>query len=215
MKTAKNAGQQRVLFLIRHGETRSNREGIFRGRLEISLSIRGNEQARALQRATSLSKTLAVVCSPLQRAQETARLAFPGLPISVDERLNNLDLGDWSGKRKTDIQHDFPGAWERWVHHPHSMRFPGGESLQNVHQRARDFLEWFPESATSPLTAVTHRSVIKCLLGVAMGLDSNYFWKFHLDNGSITQLVWEPGRGFTLTALNHTSHLPHLVTEWY
>ncbi|MBN1197290.1 MAG: histidine phosphatase family protein [Candidatus Aminicenantes bacterium] len=215
MTVEKKANHQRVLYLIRHGETRSNREGIFRGRLEIPLSNRGKEQARALRQATCLSTTLAVVSSPLQRAQATARLAFPNMPISVDQRLNNLDLGVWSGKRKKDIQHDFPGEWERWVHDPHSIRFAGGESLKDVHQRVQRFLEWFQTSANNPLAAVTHRSVIKCLLGVAMGLDSGYFWKFHLDNGSISQLVWEPGRGFTLSALNRTSHLPHLVTEWY
>jgi len=205
----------RTLLLIRHGETRSNREGIFRGRLEIPLSGRGEEQARALRKAASVSNVVAVVCSPLQRAQATALIAFPDLSISTNSCLNNLDLGDWSGKRKKDIQRDFPGDWERWIHDPHAICFPGGESLKDVHQRARRFLRWFQESAAAPMAAVTHRSVIKCLVGAALGLDTDYFWKFHLDNGSVTRLVWESGREFTLTALNDTSHLPHMVTEWY
>ena len=151
----------------------------------------------------------------LQRAQATALIAFPDLSVSTNDCLHNLDLGDWSGKRKKDIQRDFPGDWEQWIHDPHAIRFPRGESLKDVHQRARRFLRWFQESAAAPMAAVTHRSVIKCLLGAALGLDTDYFWKFHLDNGSVTQLVWESGRGFTLTALNDTSPLPHLVTEWY
>ncbi|MDY0297189.1 MAG: histidine phosphatase family protein [Acidobacteriota bacterium] len=215
MTNANPAQTRRELFLIRHGETRSNREGIFRGRLDIPLSVRGEEQARALRNADAVSTIVAVTSSPLVRAQATARIAFPDLPLHVDERLNNLDLGEWSGKRKQDVKRDFPDEWRLWVQDPHAIRFPGGESLREVHERARLFLDWFRRSDRTPMAAITHRSVIKCLLGTAMGMARNYFWKFHLDNASITRLVWEPGRGFTLTGLNHTGHLPGVVTEWY
>lgn len=203
------------LYLIRHGETRSNREGIFRGRLEIPLAETGRRQARELGKSLSQSAISAIISSPLARTVETARIAFPNLEVKPDNRLNNLDLGEWSGRRKVDIQHEFPGEWEHWTQDPHNIRFPGGETLAHVHERARQFLDWFRENGESPLAAVTHRSVIKCLLAAALGMESNYFWKFHLDNGSVTRLIFEAERGFTLTAMNDTRHLSSLVTEWY
>lgn len=215
MKASESASTRRELVLIRHGETRSNREGIFRGRLEIPLSSRGEEQARAVGAALIDAGFRFVMVSPLQRAVSTAEAAFPGLKIERESLLNNLDLGDWSGRRKSEIQAEFPGEWERWIHHPHEIKFPGGESLADVHERAQKFLLKFTNRRETSLAAVSHRSVIKCLLGAALGLETDYFWKFHLDNGSITRLVWEARRGFTLTSLNDTRHLPHLVTEWY
>lgn len=208
-------GTRRELILIRHGETRSNREGVFRGRLEIPLSPMGEEQARAVGAALADSGIRAVISSPLRRAVATAEASFPGMQIEKESLLNNLDLGDWSGRRKTEIQKEFPGEWERWIRRPHEIVFPGGESLADVHKRALEFLERFTCREEISLAAVSHRSVIKCLLGAALGLAGDYFWKFHLDNGSITRLIWESGRGFTLTSMNDTRHLPHLVTEWY
>ena len=205
----------KILYLIRHGETRSNREGIFRGRLEIPLAEAGRQQARELGEAFSQMDISAATSSPRVRAMETAGIAFPDLEVKSDETLDNLDLGEWSGRRKIDIRHEFPGEWERWTRDPHGIRFPGGESLAHVHARAQHFLEWFRDKGESPLAAVTHRSVIKCLLGAALGMETNYFWKFHLDNGSVTRLVWETGRGFTLVTMNDTRHLSSLVAEWY
>ena len=215
MTASESVIERRLLYLIRHGETRSNREGIFRGRLQVPLSLRGKEQARAVGTALKESGILAVVASPLDRAMSTARIAFPGHEIQVEPRLNNLDLGAWSGRRKVDIQREHPGDWERWISDPHGITFPGGEALADVHRRAQHFLETFRAGGDSPMTAVTHRSVIKCLLAAALGMTTDYYWKFHLDNGSISCLVWESPRGYTLTRLNDTRHLPHLVTEWY
>ena len=206
---------RRELILIRHGETRSNRDGVFRGRLDIPLSSAGERQARAVGSSLAEAGIRTVITSPLTRAVSTAETAFPGLKIERENLLNNLDLGDWSGRRKTDIQAEFPGEWERWIRCPHEISFPGGESLADVHRRARGFLNKFTRGKEISLAAVSHRSVIKCLLGAALGLETDYFWKFHLDNGSITRLIWEPERGFTLTSMNDIRHLPQLVTEWY
>lgn len=206
---------RKSLYLIRHGETRSNREGIFRGRLEIPLSDAGRSQAREVGLALSGKEISSVYSSPLVRAVETAQIAFSDRKALPHQALNNLDLGEWSGRRKADIQREFPEQWERWTLNPDRLRFPGGESLVQVHERAQGFLEWFRDNREASLAAVTHRSVIKCLLAAALGLEKNYFWKFHLDNGSITRLVWETGRGFAIIALNETHHLSSMVTEWY
>jgi broad specificity phosphatase PhoE len=88
------------IYLIRHGETESNRKGVFRGRLDIPLSQNGREQAVDLRRYFENIPVDVVYTSPLQRAVETAETVFPG-HIPVKEKwLNNLDLGKWSGMEK-------------------------------------------------------------------------------------------------------------------
>lgn len=63
---------QTAIFLIRHGETAWNSEGIFRGQSEIPLNERGLQQARATGEYLQAINFDAVFCSPLSRARQTA-----------------------------------------------------------------------------------------------------------------------------------------------
>ncbi len=203
------------IYLIRHGETESNRQGIFRGRLDIALSQRGREQARDLSDYFRDIPLDAVYTSPLGRAVETARIAFPGVEAVTGDALNNLDLGQWSGMKKSDVKERFPGQWEAWIGRPESIHFPGGERLADVWQRSRQFLDRIIAGGEDTVAAVSHRSVAKVVIAAALGMEDNYYWKFHLDNASVSLLYHEPERGFTLVKLNDTHHLKETVMEWY
>jgi broad specificity phosphatase PhoE len=203
------------IYLVRHGETESNRKGIFRGRLDILLSQRGKDQARDLRDYFKTIPLQAVYSSPLQRAIETAETAFPGLSPLVEPLIDNLDLGEWSGQNKNLVEEKFPQQWEAWVKRPESIRFPGGESLGDVLSRCRLFLQKVLTSEVETLAAVSHRSVVKVLLAAALGLEKNYYWRFHLDNASVSQVYYEAERGFTIVKVNDTRHLKETVMEWY
>jgi len=203
------------IYIIRHGETESNRKGIFRGRLDIPLSSKGREQAGGLKEYFKNISIDTVYSSPLGRAMETAKTAFPGHKSIVEPMLNNLDLGDWSGMNKAAVKEKLPGLWEQWIKYPETITFPGGENLGNVLQRSKRFLEMAMAGEGECIAAVSHRSVAKVILAAAIGLEKDYYWKFHLDNASVSQVYFEPGRGFTLVKLNDTRHLKETVMEWY
>jgi len=206
----------KTIYLIRHGETEANRLGIFRGRLDIPLSQVGVEQAGALAGYFKDLGIEKVFSSPLSRALETARIAFAGKTPQIEELINNIDLGDWSGKEKGLIKEKEGEAWEKWMKCPEKMAFPGGgETLVQVYRRAEKFLDTLIEDDSVRIAAVTHRSVAKVILAVAMGKTEDYFWKFHLDNASVSIIYFAPDRGFTLAKLNHTDHLANTVMEWY
>lgn len=203
------------IYLIRHGETESNRKGIFRGRLDIPLSQNGKEQAEDLKRYFENIPVNIVYTSPLQRAVETAETVFPGHTPLKEKWLNNLDLGEWSGMEKSLVKERFPEMWENWVKRPESIRFPGGERLDDVHQRSRLFFEKMIAGEPETIAAVSHRSVVKVMIAAAVGVERNYYWRFHLDNASVSLLHYEQERGFTLVKLNDTHHLRDIVVEWY
>src|SRR4051812_47094038 len=102
-----------MIILVRHGQTEMNREGRLQGRLDAPLTELGMEQARRC--AASLAGTDAgtVVTSPLQRAADTARqiAAVLGAAVEIDDRLIELDYGDWDGRRLGDVG---PAEWARW-----------------------------------------------------------------------------------------------------
>ncbi|MEE9286098.1 MAG: histidine phosphatase family protein, partial [Dehalococcoidia bacterium] len=60
------------LFLIRHGETESNRLGLALGRADIPLNERGRWQAQRLARALAPETLAAIYSSPLSRSRNTA-----------------------------------------------------------------------------------------------------------------------------------------------
>lgn len=203
------------IYLIRHGETESNRKGVFRGRLDIPLSRNGREQAADLKRYFENIPIDVVYTSPLQRAVETAETVFPGHTPVKEKGLNNLDLGEWSGMEKRVVTERFPGMWEDWVKRPESIRFPGGERLDDVRQRSRLFFERIIDAEAETIAAVSHRSVVKVMIAAAVGVERNYYWRFHLDNASVSLLHYENDRGFTLVKLNDVHHLRDMVIEWY
>jgi broad specificity phosphatase PhoE len=204
-----------TLILIRHGETQSNREGIFRGRLDIPLSEAGIEQANELHRHIQHLPVDAVFSSPLKRALKTADIAFPNHNIECSDHLNNLDLGDWSGQDKGKIAAQFPDLWHTWIKTPEKMKFPNGESLDDVYKRAESFLHHIRDLNLKCCAAVSHRSVTKVIIAAAIGLSENYFWKFHLDNCSVTRLMFDQERDFTIFSMNETHFMSQTIQEWY
>ena len=204
----------RQIDIIRHAETAANAEGVFRGRNNVGLSDNGVQQARevaGLYRETALDY---VFSAPVRRAMQTAQLAFPSHKIISEELINNLDFGKWAGRPKKEVKEQEPENWHLWVTTPEKLRFPEGESLGDVYKRVTEFLEKLARLEFERLVVVSNRSVIKVLLAAVAGVTENYYWRFHMDNGSVTTLIHDPARGFTITKLNYTEHLTRYVFEW-
>ena len=95
----------KTIYLIRHGETLANREGVFRGRGEVPLSPPGLKQAAELRAYFAYLKVERVFCSPLKRAVETAAICFPGRAVEVagagqQHRPGKLDRPRQAGDRR-------------------------------------------------------------------------------------------------------------------
>lgn len=64
------------LWLIRHGETQANVDGLYSGHAPTPLTARGIEQAQNLHTLLHGVSFDLVLCSELERAQHTARLVL-------------------------------------------------------------------------------------------------------------------------------------------
>lgn len=125
------------LFLVRHGEV-LNPDHICYGDLPgFRLSRNGIRQARAA--ADHLARVGAdrIICSPLRRARETARVIGRrlGLTPLVDERLTEWRLGTrWAGNVWEQLPTVFPGELEAYLDHPDDLPF-SPESIAAVADR--------------------------------------------------------------------------------
>ena len=136
--------EQHRLLLLRHGETEWSRSGRHTSRTELDLTETGREQAKLAADALdvlSLDNPL-VVSSPRKRALVTAELA--GLTVDkVSPLLAEWDYGDYEGLTTEEIRQTEPD-WLVWTH-----GCPGGESLQQVSDRADRAIEFALEHMES------------------------------------------------------------------
>ena len=123
-----------AFFYSPHMTSVDNEAGRASGYTDAPLSPSGRQRARELGRQYTTHALDAVFCSDLQRASDTARIAFAGraLPIVPDARLREYDYGDLTRYPVAQVEEEFA---RRIVE-----LFPHGESLLMVAQRVGAFL---------------------------------------------------------------------------
>lgn len=129
------------LVLWRHGETDYNASGRMQGQLDSPLTEIGRQQARFAVPALVRFDPAALVCSDLCRARETAEefTAATGVPLRVDKRLRETNLGQWQGKTADEVDASWPGERARWQEDP-AWAPPGGETRTEVALRAEELV---------------------------------------------------------------------------
>jgi broad specificity phosphatase PhoE len=183
-----------MLYLVRHGQTAANADGLLLGRADPPLSDLGREQAAAL--ASCLPPDTRVVASPLTRARETAEALGHG--YDVDERWIELDYGDLDGVPLRDVA---PDVWAQWRADPTFIP-AGGESLAALGLRVREAcLELLDEIRNDDVAVVSHVSPIKAAIAWALGAGDEISWKVFVEIASITR-IGADRFGPTLRSLN-------------
>lgn len=192
-----------TVLLVRHGRTAANAGGVLAGWTPgVGLDEQGRSQAAALGQRLSALPLAAVVSSPLDRAQETARGLLegrtPAVPVHTDERLGEVRYGDWTGQPLKQLAKD--PLWKVVQAHPSAVAFPGegGESLASMQARAvaavRDWNARLGDDAT--YLVVSHGDVIKALLADALGQHLDLFQRIVVDPASLSVVRYAPLRPF-------------------
>ena len=205
-----------TIYLIRHGECVGNREGLFRGRYDFPLNEVGREQAESLAKELRNMKFDAVYTSPLSRAVETAQIICKARKIEpiIEGGFNNIHLGEWEGRPKTEIAEKYPSQFRLWRTEPEKLRMEGAETLAQVQKRAVNTLVRITkERMGGGFAIITHRAVIKPLIAGVLGITAPYFWKLHPETASYTIIEHTLERGYALAVFNQTKHLKEFIRE--
>lgn len=132
----------RLLVLMRHGQSEWNLKNLFTGWRDVDLTEAGIAEARSAGRklkALGLSFDVAYT-SALIRAQNTLALALEelgqsGLEEHRDQALNERDYGDLSGLNKDDAREKWGEAQVHIWRRSYDIQPPGGESLRDTGAR--------------------------------------------------------------------------------
>ncbi len=199
------------LTLVRHGETRWNKEKKIQGISDIELSDLGLVQAHRLSLALQGEEFDRIVTSPLKRAYDTARAIgrYHDVPIAVEEDLRELNAGEFEGLSFPDIKARYPDFLDRWMQDHASVRMPRGESLQDVQDRAWPVVHGVTQTAQNALV-VAHSFVIIAILCKVQNLDLSQPNQVRISVASRTCLEIENGTG-RMILFNDLDHLQGLA----
>lgn len=198
------------LILIRHGETESNRQRLALGREDVPLNEKGRRQAAALLASLDGVPLAAVYASPLRRAIETARplAEARGLEVQVDEDLTEMAVGELEGLSPQELRERYGDFLREWFStEAGRLRMPGGESLQDVEDRAWAVIERLRERHPDErVVVVTHNFTLHAVLCKALGLPLASFRRFRHDLAARAVLELRDDRT-VVVSLNDTCHL--------
>ena len=179
------------LWLIRHGESTGNRDGILQGQADLPLSPLGHTQVLALAARLRGQHFGALYASDLQRAQDTAAAVAAAVKLSLrtDANLREIDPGAWSGLTTAQIRVRFPAEWLAWQQRDVVMKRGGGESYVAAAERFRAACDRIAEAHPGErILVVAHGAVIRLYLTLAMGIDLDRTWHLMISNTSITKV---------------------------
>ena len=186
---------QALLYLVRHGETANNAEGMSRGRSDVPLDQTGQHEAANAAGYLKGKGVGRLISSPVERARQSADTASSalGVPAEYDDRFASRDIGDLQGQPEEEAGHALAENAEQ----PNEQLPGGGESQDDLDSRVRDGLfDLLRTPSTAPAAVLTHDSVI-----------SSAFRLFHGDNvpptdsvppGGVAGVFPVDGGGFTI-----------------
>ncbi len=151
------------LYVLRHGTTIWNEKALLQGDTDIPLDENGIRLAEELGKALQHTRFDKCYSSPLSRAMQTAELALGGrdLPIMKEPRLREMGFGVMEGKHVSrDSKEADPGLLKAlYVQMEGYVPPKGGETLQHLLDRTRDFFEELvrnPENENLRILISTH-----------------------------------------------------------
>ena len=202
------------VWLVRHGVTAHNQEGIWQGQRDVPLAPEGRRQAQRLAvRLARLGLTwTALHSSDLSRARETAEIVGQrlGLTVQSDRRLREVCVGELAGLTRPEVRARFGDYVARSQEDPWNARFPGGETLAELYDRVWAFLG---ELGDGRHLVVSHGGAIRAAVLGVLEAKSAVPWRIRLENTSITRLHFPEGvccGGFVHTV----GDAAHLEVGW-
>lgn len=207
-----------TLILLRHARSAANGAGTLAGCAPgIGLDDTGNGQASTLRQRLADMPLHSLVTSPLQRCQETIAdlAAHRGLAPVVDQRLSEVDYGEWTGRKVSELTSE--PLWTVVQQHPSAAVFPGGEGLAQVQARAVAAVREHDARLTAEYgnkavwLICSHGDVIKSVLADALGLHLDGFQRIVADPCSVSVVRYTETRPFVLKINDTGSDLSGLV----
>lgn len=167
------------VWLIRHGEPDAESRGRCYGRLNVGLSAEGQTQLHDVAKRLQEEPISAIYVSPRKRTIESGEILAQvhSCPVSIEDRLCEIDFGDFEGKTYDEIARTHAELYRQWMERPTEVQFPNGESFRQTQARVLEAArELYARHRGQTIAIVSHGGVNRILLASALEIpDANIF----------------------------------------
>lgn len=176
-----------MLYVARHGQTVWNTKFLVCGQVETELTELGRRQASELAEKVAVleKKVTKILCSPLTRAQETARAVGErvGLEVQIEPAIIEMNFGIYDGRPGTDE------AFQK-ARRQLALPFEGGESVLDVAGRIYPLLNELKAQPEENYLLVCHNAMGRVIENYFHGKATEDFLNFNLENTELRGYEW-------------------------
>ncbi len=199
------------LFLVRHGDTELNSRERYWGHSDVKLGAAGLKQAEKLRDRLVTEKIDAIYSSDLERASLTAKIIASKhqLDVITCAELQEINFGKVEGLTFDEIIRLYPELTELWTSWSRQLKFPDGESVDELNCRVSKFLGRLEKHAPDEtILIVAHAGPLRLLVCHLLGIEPQRWREIRLKLASLSIVETSP-QGTVLSLLNDVSHLEH------
>jgi len=171
------------ISFLRHGESESNVQEIMAGGIDFNLTQKGIKQAEQFSKTQNIYYD-AYYCSPLIRTHQTLNAIKPDQKFIIDERLTEVNSGDWAGKSKKELPQDLYVLYKDGKLDP-----PNGETLKEVDNRILSFLKdiFGSYKNNEKILVISHNALMRSLRRLFFSTTEDQFEPKNLEIITITE----------------------------
>jgi len=204
------------ILLTRHGHVPGIVPERFRGRAPLDLTERGRAQAAAVARRIAEGfRVRKIYTSPMKRCVDTgaAIAKASGAATEICDDLNDIDYGIWQFKTFAYAKKADPKLFAAWFATPQLVRFPGGESLQDVAARAANALRYvLARHPRDTIVLVGHDCINRVLLLQLLGMPLAAYRRLAQSTCCLNEIGVDSG-SVCIIRLNETHHLDNVAAR--
>ncbi len=186
-----------MIYFVRHGhKAKSNYYNEALGFTDEPLSEEGMDDAVRVAEYFSNIDISKIIVSEYQRTYQTALPAaqLKGLPIIVDGRVNEMNIGKLAGMTQEQAMEVFPEFWKKLLEHKEDVEFPGGECGADVFKRQDSFMNQMKYEKGN-IMVVSHDGFIRILLCNILGLPPYMRYKFKTSMAGLSIVDFDTDEG--------------------
>ena len=192
-------GKNTEIIFIRHGETVFNIARLYFGHLYHDLNETGIEQLRKAKILFEKREKMpdVVFSSDLKRCSQSMEILEIDEEIekNLTEDLREINFGIFEGKTYEEIKSEYPEKVEKMINDWRNFKADKGESINEMMLRVAEKMDKIiNQHRNKKILVVAHAGVIQALTSYYLFGNLDGYWKFKINNGSITKLhVMEDG----------------------
>lgn len=182
------------LYLVRHGETQANRDGVYCGASDLPLTQRGGWQAHRVAWQLADVPFDRVLVSRLRRTGDTARILCAQMTPEAWPEWDEMNFGQWELRHHRDLRQQDAERYAAWCDDWQHAVPPEGEGFQAFAQRVMAAAARLHEPQFHGNTLlVAHQGVLGVLLATLLGLPPAAMWHFPFQQDAFTQVTLNEG----------------------